>query len=59
MTALNSLHRAVLPSIMALALLTSASQAQQAYPTPEDAVAASGRCGQERDKDCHPEGARQ
>jgi hypothetical protein len=39
-TALNSLHRAVLPSIMALALLTSASQAQQAYPTPEDAVAA-------------------
>ncbi len=40
MTALNSLHRAVLPSIMALALLTSASQAQQAYPTPEDAVAA-------------------
>jgi hypothetical protein len=40
MTALNSLHRAVLPSIMALALLTSASQSQQAYPTPEDAVAA-------------------
>ena len=40
MTALNSLHRAVLPSILALALLTSASQAQQAYPTPEDAVAA-------------------
>ena len=40
MTALNSLRRAVLPSIMALALLTSASQAQQAYPTPEDAVAA-------------------
>ena len=39
MTALNSLHRAVLPIIMALALLTSASQAQQAYPTPEDAVA--------------------
>jgi hypothetical protein len=40
MTALNSVHRAVLPSIMALALLTSACQAQQAYPTPEDAVAA-------------------
>jgi Protein of unknown function (DUF2950) len=40
MTVLNSLHRAVLPSIMALALLTCASQAQQAYPTPEDAVAA-------------------
>ena len=40
MTALNSLHRAVLPSVVALALLTSASQAQQAYPTPEDAVAA-------------------
>jgi hypothetical protein len=40
MTALNSLHRAVLPSILALALLTSASQSQQAYPTPEDAVAA-------------------
>jgi Protein of unknown function (DUF2950) len=40
MTALNSLHRAVLPSIMALALLTSASRAQQAYPTPEDALAA-------------------
>ena len=40
MTALNSVHRAFLPSIMALALLTSASQAQQTYPTPEDAVAA-------------------
>jgi hypothetical protein len=36
----KSFQRAVLPGIMALALLASASQAQQAYPTPEDASAA-------------------
>ncbi|MGY3484615.1 hypothetical protein ACVW1C_002498 [Bradyrhizobium sp. USDA 4011] len=40
MIILRSLHRAALPGIMALALLTSASRAQQAYPTPEDAAAA-------------------
>ncbi|UGA41657.1 DUF2950 domain-containing protein [Bradyrhizobium quebecense] len=40
MIILRSLHRAALPGIMALALLTSASRAQQAYPSPEDAVAA-------------------
>jgi hypothetical protein len=40
MIILRSLHRAALPGIMALALLTAASQAQQAYPTPEDAAAA-------------------
>ncbi|UFX46942.1 DUF2950 domain-containing protein [Bradyrhizobium sp. 41S5] len=40
MIILRSLHRAALPGIMALALLTSASQAQQAYPSPEDAAAA-------------------
>lgn len=40
MIALKSLHRAALPSIIALALLTSASQAQQAYASPEEAAAA-------------------
>jgi hypothetical protein len=35
-----SLHRAALPGIMALALLSSPSLAQQSYPTPEDAAAA-------------------
>lgn len=40
MIILRSLHRAALPGIMALALLTSVSRAQQAYPTPEDAAAA-------------------
>jgi len=40
MIGLKSLRRAGLPAIMALALLGSASQAQQSYPTPEDAVAA-------------------
>jgi len=40
MIILRSLHRAALPGIMALALLTSASRAQQAYPSPEDAAAA-------------------
>ena len=40
MISLKSLHRAALPGIMALALLSSPSQAQQSYPTPEDAAAA-------------------
>ena len=40
MIGLKSLRRAGLPAIMALALLGSASQAQQSYPTPEDAAAA-------------------
>ena len=43
MTMLNSLRRATsmgLAAIVAVALLTSASQAQQAYPSPEDAAAA-------------------
>ncbi|UPK29836.1 DUF2950 domain-containing protein [Bradyrhizobium sp. 195] len=40
MTGLKSLRRAFLPGIMALALLGSASQAQQSYETPEDAAAA-------------------
>jgi hypothetical protein len=40
MISLKPLHRAALPGIMALALLSSPSQAQQSYPTPEDAAAA-------------------
>ncbi|MBR0841111.1 DUF2950 domain-containing protein [Bradyrhizobium liaoningense] len=40
MIGLKSFRRAALPGIMALALLSSASQAQQAYKTPEDAAAA-------------------
>ncbi len=43
MIMLNSLRRATsmgLAAIVAVALLTSASQAQQAYPSPEDAAAA-------------------
>ena len=36
----KSLHRAALPGILALALLTSASQAQQSFSSPEDAAAA-------------------
>ena len=40
MIGLKSLHRAALPGIVALALLSSPSQAQQSYPTPEDAAAA-------------------
>ncbi|MBR0955020.1 DUF2950 domain-containing protein [Bradyrhizobium canariense] len=40
MIGLKSLHRAALPAIMALALMSSPSQAQQSYPTPEDAAAA-------------------
>ena len=39
MMGLKSLHRAALPAIMALALLSSPSLAQQSYPTPEDAAA--------------------
>ncbi len=40
MTGLKSFRRAILPGLMALALLGSASQAQQSYKTPEDAAAA-------------------
>jgi hypothetical protein len=40
MISLKSLHRAALPGLMALALLSTASQAQQSYPTSEDAAAA-------------------
>ncbi|WP_441235176.1 DUF2950 domain-containing protein [Bradyrhizobium sp. 930_D9_N1_4] len=40
MTALKSLRRAMLPGLVALALLGTASQAQQSYKTPEDAAAA-------------------
>jgi len=40
MTGLKSLRRAILPGLTALALLGSASQAQQSYKTPEDAAAA-------------------
>jgi hypothetical protein len=40
MIGLKSLHRAALPGIVALALLSSPSRAQQSYPTPEDAAAA-------------------
>jgi hypothetical protein len=40
MIGLKSLHRAALPGILALALLTSASQAQQSFSSPEDAAAA-------------------
>jgi Protein of unknown function (DUF2950) len=40
MIRLKSLHRAALPGIMALALLNSASHAQQSYSSPEDAAAA-------------------
>ena len=42
-TCCGSLRRAAsagLGAIVAVALLTSASQAQQAYPSPEDAAAA-------------------
>jgi hypothetical protein len=37
---LKAVHLAALPAIVMLALLTSPSQAQQSYPTPEDAAAA-------------------
>lgn len=40
MISLKSLHRAALPGIMALALLGTASRAQQSYPSPEDAAVA-------------------
>ncbi|MDA9432292.1 DUF2950 domain-containing protein [Bradyrhizobium sp. CCBAU 51627] len=40
MTGLKSFYRSVLPGITALALLGSASHAQQSYKTPEDAAAA-------------------
>jgi hypothetical protein len=40
MISLKSLRRAALPGIMALALLSTASQAQQSFSTPEDAAAA-------------------
>jgi hypothetical protein len=40
MIGLKSFRRAVLPGLIALALLGTASQAQQAYKTPEDAAAA-------------------
>ncbi|MFB6416147.1 MULTISPECIES: DUF2950 domain-containing protein [Bradyrhizobium] len=40
MIGLTSFRRALLPGIMALALLGSAAQAQQSYKTPEDAATA-------------------
>jgi Protein of unknown function (DUF2950) len=40
MIMLKSLHRAALPAIMALALLTSAPQAQEVFSSPEDAATA-------------------
>ncbi|EIG57119.1 DUF2950 domain-containing protein [Bradyrhizobium sp. WSM1253] len=40
MMSFKSLHRVALPGIMALALMSSPSRAQQSYPTPEDAAAA-------------------
>jgi Protein of unknown function (DUF2950) len=40
MIGLKSVHRAALSAIVMLVLLTTASQAQQSYPTPEDAAAA-------------------
>ncbi|OPY95666.1 hypothetical protein A5906_06695 [Bradyrhizobium sacchari] len=40
MIGLKSLYRAVLPGIVVLALLGSASHAQESYKTPEDAAAA-------------------
>lgn len=40
MTSLKSLQRAALASILALVLLSTASQAQQSFSTPEDAAAA-------------------
>src|SRR4051794_35467703 len=40
MNTLKLLHHAALPGIVALALLTSASHAQQAYPSPEQAASA-------------------
>lgn len=40
MISLTSLHRVALPAILALTLLSSASQAQQSFSSPDDAAAA-------------------
>ena len=40
MISLKSIRRAALPGLMALMLLSSVAQAQQSFPTPEDAAAA-------------------
>ena len=40
MIMIKSLHRAALPAIMALALLTSAPQAQEVFSSPDDAATA-------------------
>ena len=40
MISLKLLQRAALPGVMALVLLSTAAQAQQSYPAPEDAAAA-------------------
>jgi hypothetical protein len=40
MISLTSIRRAALPGLMALTLLSSVAQAQQSFPTPEDAAAA-------------------
>ena len=40
MISLKSIRRAALPGLMALTLLSSVAQAQQSFPTPEDAAAA-------------------
>ena len=40
MISLKSIWRAALPGLMALTLLSSVAQAQQSFPTPEDAAAA-------------------
>ncbi|MDE2377604.1 DUF2950 domain-containing protein [Bradyrhizobium sp.] len=40
MTMFNSLHRGALPGFIALALLTSAAQAQQSFSSPDEAAAA-------------------
>ena len=62
MIMLNSLRRAAsmsLGAIVAVALLTSASQAQQAYPSPEDAAAALAAAVKTGDAEHHSEGPRQ
>jgi hypothetical protein len=40
MIGLKSFRRALVPGVMALALMSAASLAQQSYPTPEDAASA-------------------
>ena len=40
MISFKSIRRAALPGLMALTLLSSVAQAQQSFPTPEDAAAA-------------------